>query len=408
MAAELRVGDTWNGFELTALLRTYPHAKVFRVKAPDHPGPVDLKVAVDPVESEEDARRVLREVAVLQTLSNRHVVKVHGSGLGEDERWFIVMESLEGAQLNHWHDFDRPLPAADAVGFIHQACLGMAELHSVGIVHRDLKPERLWVEPDRTLKIMDFSSARSWSGGATGDNVTQGLRVVGSPQYAAPEQVFNPELSPAADVYTLGVIAYEMLTGHSPFFPERPCSVVRRDMADDPAEWLRSHASAPVTPLVEHPEGTLLPPKLVELIHRCLSKAPEDRPAEASALANELGWILHHDLGAAQAAVLRVVQGDARPRYHLMLPGSHRIGLNAEGELVLGESGTSEPIAVLEWAGAPKTAEVVASGSDVSLNDQPLAERSPLAGDDRLRIGDIEIGLRYPPGPARSKAAVGS
>lgn len=396
MALELQAGDQFGEFRIREVLRRFPHAWVYKVDAPGFDVSLALKVSLNPVQSEEAARRALREVAVLETLTNPHVVKVHDSGMGPGEHWYILMDHLLGAPLHHWHDFDIRLPAADAAGFIHQACLGLAEVHGAGIVHRDLTPDRLWVEPDRTLKIMDFSSARSWGGEATGDNVTVGTVLTGTPQYAAPEQMISSTLSAAADVYSLGVMFYELLSGHSPFFPDKPWSRVRRDFADDPAAWLRAHAQTAPTPITDHQGCAELPRKLVELVHRCLDKEPGQRPENASVLANELGWILHHDLGAAQAAILRGVAPDGTPSFHLLLPGSHRLGFGEGVEVAL-DSEAQGIAAVIEWGGPPKPAEIVPEdGSPVCVNGQPVQGRTPLSAGDEILVRRHTLHLSYP------------
>ena len=393
MAVELKAGDTFGEYRIERVLRKYPLAWVYQVRTPKFAGPLDLKVSLDPVVSEDAARRALREVAVLGKLTNRHVMKVHGSGLGPKEHWFILMEHVEGAQLNHWHDFDVPLPMTDAVTFIHQACLGLAEIHAEGIVHRSIDPSRLWVEPDRTVKIMDFSAARSWGAEATGDNVTVGTLTVVAPQYSAPEQMGGGELTPAADVYALRVILYEMLSGHSPFFPQKSWSRARADLADDPGAWLRAHVKTEPVPLTSHPVCAALPARLVDLVQRCLAKDPTARPENAAELANELGWVLHHDLGVAQAAVLTSRSGDASPTFHLILPGSHR--LSTRGTPIT-EDDDARVGAVLEWDGGAKPAELVPEGTDVWVGGAAITARTVLAAGASVRIGVSEISLTYP------------
>lgn len=397
MSLELAVGHKHGGFEVLQVLRKYPHAWVYKVRAPGHAEPVALKLSLEPVQSEEVARRALREVAVLENITNPHVTQVLGSGLTEGEHWYILMEHLPGAQLNHWHDFDRPLPAADAVSLVHQACLGLAELHAQGIVHRDLKPERLWIMPDGTVKLLDFSWARSWGEGATADNVTVGVQVAGSPEYAAPEQAFGVGLSPATDVYSLGVILYEMLTGKSPLYPALKWSEARAKNADDPGLWMRAHARSPITPLRDHAVAADLPQRLADVIEKSLAKDPKERPATAAELANELGWVLHHDLGAAQAGILRMTPpGEGKPRYALVLPGSHRLGTGTGVELRLGDEGPEQVLAVLEWSGAPKLAELVPHGEGVTKGGEPVTERVTWGAGEKVRLGDVELSLTYP------------
>lgn len=397
MGLELSAGDTYGAFRVRKVLRRFAHAWVYEVDAPGSAVPLALKVSLEPVQSEEAARRALREVAVLGTLTNPHVVGVHDSGMGPGEHWYILMEYLEGAPLHQWHDFDVPLPAADAAGFIHQACLGLAEVHAAGIAHRDLTPERLWVGPDRTLKIMDFSSARSWGAEATGDNVTVGTVLTGTPQYAAPEQMFATELSPTVDVYSLGQILYELLSGHTPFFADKSWSRARTELADDPAAWLRAHAQTPPTPLGEHPACASLPTPLVELVHRCLDKDPSNRPENAAVLANALGWILHHELGAAQAAIMKSLAPDGTPGFHLLLPGSHRVGFGEGVDVVLGNESPAL-VAVIEWAGPPKQAEIVpAEGASVFVSGRAVQGRTPLNATDEVLVHRHTIALTYPP-----------
>jgi len=392
MALELKAGDTFGEFRIERVLRKYPNAWVYQARSDAFDGPIDVKISLDPVVSEEAARRALREVAVLERLTNRHVVKVYGSGLGPGEHWFISMEHLQGSQLSHWHDFDVPLPAADAAGFVHHACLGLAELHRAGIVHRSVEPSRLWVEPDRTLKIMDFGNARSWGSEATGDNVTVGTMAIVAPQYAAPEQMSGGELTPAADVYALGVMLYEMLSGHSPFFPNKTWSRARADNADDPGAWLRAHVKTAPTPILQHPACGMLTPRMVALVHGCLEKDPGARPQDAAELANEIGWILHHELGTAQAAVLTSKLGDARPTYHLILPGSHR--LSHHGTPTTDDDDATA--ATLDWAGKHMPADILPGEGDVWAEGKPVKSRTTFPAGETIRVGRADLSIVYP------------
>jgi serine/threonine-protein kinase len=392
MTLQLEPGTTYGAFRIQRVLRKHPAAWVYAVHVAGRDELCDLELSLDPVQSEETARRVLREIAVLGNLTNRHVVDVLDSGMGEGDHWFVLAEHLEGARLHEWHDFDEPLPAADAARLIHHACLGLAELHALGIVHRDIKPEALWVEPDGTLKIMDFSSARSWGTEATGDNVTVGLVVAGRPQYAAPEQMGTSELTPASDVYSLGVILYEMLSGRSPVFPDRPRSAAHRDLADDPAAWFRAHVAKEPGLLSDQSACIDVPEKLCALVMRCLAKDPGARPENGAALANELGWILHHDLGAAQAAILRSRIGDTDSKFHLVLPGSH--GLGSDGALL--RRTDAEPSAVLEWAGGSEPADIVPRSGRVTMNGVLLTERTALPPGAPFQIDGTPVSLTYP------------
>ena len=390
MPLQLSAGDVFAQFRIERVLRKLPDAWVYLARVADG-ALVDLKVSLHPVGSEEVARRVLRELAVLGHLTNHHVVEVKDSGLGPGEHWYIASEHLEGAQLHHWHDFDVPLPAADAVAFVHDACLGLAELHAAGIVHRALEPGRMWVMPDRTLKIMDFTAARSWGAEPTGDNVTVGTVLTVSPQYAAPEQVAGGALTPAADVYSLGVILYEMLSGRSPLFPDKTWRRARAELADDPGAWLRAHVKQPAAPLLQHPACARLPAALLELVDGCIRKDPSARPVDAAALANALGWILHAELGAAQVAVLNATRAGSTPQFHLIVPGSHRI--DARGA-PLRDGG--EVAFVLDWDGAGELAELVPEGAALTIDGAAVVGRTRWPRGASARVGEIALQLAYP------------
>lgn len=287
----LKDGAQFERFKILGELRRYPHAAVYLVE--DRPGILaELKVSLLPVHSEELARRALREVAVLERLTNAHVIQVLETGLSKDDHWYILTEHLQGARLDEWHNFRDPLPPTDALMLVHQACVGMAELHDAGIVHRELSPERLFVLPDRTLKILDFSYARSWGDEPTGDNVTIGRMLMANARYMAPEQITGEAIGPATDVYALGLMLYEMLSGYSPFFVDEPLTSLADRLADDPGQWMRSHVSRPLIPLSSRKVVEHLPARLLDLVQRCLFKDSKRRPQSAGELASELGWLL--------------------------------------------------------------------------------------------------------------------
>ncbi|HWB81179.1 MAG TPA: hypothetical protein VG755_39720, partial [Nannocystaceae bacterium] len=164
----------------------------------------------------------------------------------------------------------------------------------------------------------------------------------------------------------------------------------RADLADDPGAWLRAHVNKPVAPIAEHRND--LPEKLVALVHACLHKDPGARPENAAALANELGWILHTDLGAAQAAILRCRAADGRPSFHLVLPGSHRLG-RAGAPIADDDPNVA---AVLDWSGMPKQAELVPERAQVRIDGTPITGRTLLAAKMRVQLDDAELELSYP------------
>jgi len=397
----LSPGDVYGQFEILDVLGTGAFAAVYKVTVQGHTEPLALKLSLDPIRSDDMARRALREMAVLKSLTNPHVVRVHASGMNEHGHVYLLMDYLEGKQLNHWHDFDQPMAPALAVGVVHQACLGLAEAHSAGIVHRDLKPENIIVLPDGLVKVLDFGLARAWDGATViAANATIGHMLIGTPHYAQPEQVETTKLTPASDVYSLATILYELLSGHSVFFADRPLSHVVQQLRDDPVAWLLAHARKAVVPITHHAACAQIPSELVSVLERALDKNPRNRPVDAAALANALGAILHHDLCVAVGATLRVVHPYGGHEDFALLPGSHRIGSGPRCEIRLQDASVKRIHAILEWVGLPRLPQVrpLTDDGTVMLNQHPIRTRVQLGPNDEINIGEFRLQIVYPAG----------
>lgn len=398
-------GDTYAGFELLRRLGAGAFASVYEARAPAFAGSVALKLSRTPVVAEDVALRALREIGVMQTLTNDHVVHILDHGMGPDDRWYLVMEFLQGAELGNLHPADQPMAPGRAVDIVHQASLGMEEAHRAGIVHRDLKPDNLWVETDGNVKVLDFGLARSWDADTTiAATATIGHMLVGTPHYAQPEQIESGKLTPASDVYSLGVILYELLTGRTPLFPDEPISVVTQRLIDDPLKWLLAHVNTPFVPITRYPEGEGLPPGLVEIIHACLAKDPDARPSTAGVLARQLGEVLVEQFGKSVAATLHMRAPSGEAVAQALLPGNHRVGYGRRCEIGLPHAaGRLLPalprlMAILEWSGPPALAELRPLRGDgtVTVNGTPVTEKTSLSPDDAVTIGDVQLRIAYP------------
>jgi len=206
----------------------------------------------------ESRARLLREAQAVARLNHPNIVAVHDAGEA-DGLPFIIMELVEGRSL---HDAP-PHEIADIVSIAKQLCGALEHAHAQGIIHRDLKPENVLVTPNGSVKLMDFGLARSIASRFS----TEGT-IVGTVFYLAPEQALGQEIDGRADLYALGVMLYELVTGRLPF------------VADDPLAIISQHLHAPVVPPSTHnPE---IPPALESLILRMLRKKPEERPASAT------------------------------------------------------------------------------------------------------------------------------
>ncbi len=288
MVQAMKVGDRYGPYEILEVLGEGGFGCVYKVLGPRSPVLMALKLSREAVTSAETAQRALREVAVLRTLTNPHVVRIYDAGLNRDGRIYVLMELLSGRPLDEWHDFDRPLSPAWSAHVIYQCCLGLSEAHDRGIVHRDLKPANIFITTNVVVRLLDFGLARSFGGESViGRSATVGHMLVGTPHYAQPEQLLTKGLTPAADVYRLAVLFYELLSGHTPFMADRPVSQVIEEWRHNPLKWLHAHAEIPVVPLSRH-LGENVPPGLVELVMQGLAKDPRARPADARRFAERL------------------------------------------------------------------------------------------------------------------------
>ena len=281
MARRLQPGEHYGPFEIVADIGEGGFGRVYEVKDARFSVPLALKLSHEPVTETETAQRALREVSILRSLQNPHVVQIYDAGLRRDGHIYVLMERLAGRPLDHWHDFNRPLSPPWVAHVIHQCCLGLVEAHDHGIVHRDLKPANIFVSPEVTIRLLDFGLARSWGGDSIiGRSATVGRMLVGTPHYAQPEQLQTQALTPAADVYSLSVLMYELLTGRVPFMPDRPVGETIDLWAGNPLLWLRAHGQTPAIPITHH-LGEQISPALAELVMRGLAKDPKARPATA-------------------------------------------------------------------------------------------------------------------------------
>ena len=397
MPLDLEAGDVYAGnLRVRGVLGVGSFARVYEVDAPGYDRPLALKLTREPVTVSEHAQRALREITILRSLTNPHVVRTFDCGLRPDGHIYLLMDLLAGSTLDEWHNFEEPLHPAQAVTIIHQACLGLAEAHAMGVVHRDVKPENIFIEHDGHIKMLDFGLARSWDGRpVVGVNATENHMVVGTPHYSQPEQLKTRVLSPASDVYSLATILYELLSARSPLFPDHPLTEVKYKLRAEPAAWLKAHMKVTPAPVSSLPGCESLPPALVHGLARALDKDPLRRPPTAGALANILGLVLHRDMGIPVAATLRILHPDNQCVDHLFLPGSYRIGSGARCEIKLRDDNVPGVHAVLEWSGAPNPPHLrpLIDDGSVRKNDEVIEGPVELVGDDEFSVGATRLAV---------------
>jgi serine/threonine protein kinase len=228
--------------------------------------PVAIKVLAENLAGDESLReRFLREARLAGRLSHPNVVQVYDGGEA-DGRLFIVMEYVPGQTLARCGK----LPSDETVPLALQACAGLQHAHDAGLVHRDIKPGNLLLRPDGVLKVADFGIARA----AENTQLTQFGTVLGTAAYLAPEQAAGEEVTAATDIYALGAVLYELLTGRPPY------------RFDSLAELAQKQLEGVITPVRDI--EPLVPEAVEAAVMRSLAREPRFRPRSAAALAHEL------------------------------------------------------------------------------------------------------------------------
>lgn len=271
--------------------------------------------------------RFRREARAMSQLTHPNTVKVSMYGeLEEDGSLYIVMEFLEGRNLNRAVKKDGPMAAERAVPILIQVCGALQEAHTMGIIHRDLKPENIFlckqIGIDEYPKVLDFGLAKVTEQQMRPGSValTQEGMVFGTPEFMSPEQAQGQKLDPRSDIYSLAVILYEALTGKLPFD------------AKTPMEYIQKHVMETPILLNRRVEGLSFAKGLEEVIQKALSKNPDQRYQSAI----EFAAALRPYAGEAGAMVDTIFQMTPAPgsvvptsaaRQTATLPENKSVGL---------------------------------------------------------------------------------
>ncbi|GGR54591.1 hypothetical protein GCM10010197_21370 [Nocardioides luteus] len=219
------------------------------------------------------AERFRREAHSTARVVHDDVVKVFDAG-DDDNDVFLVMELLPGPTLATPLAEQGAMPVDKAVEYARQVAAALGAAHRVGVVHRDIKPANLMFDGDGRLTVLDFGIAYAMTG--TDPGLTQTGHVIGSPSYLSPEQASGDPVGPPADVYSLGCVLFEMLTGRAPY------------TAPHPVKILHMHLSEPVPRVTDFRS---VPQPLARLLTRMLDKNPAARPS-MDQVRHELGYVL--------------------------------------------------------------------------------------------------------------------
>jgi eukaryotic-like serine/threonine-protein kinase len=278
--------------------------------------------------SAELRKRFDREVKTLSRLAHPHIVTVTDSGVLDDGMGYLVMELLDGSSLEDHLRSNGALDPGEAIEIVRQMLLGLSEAHGKGVLHRDLKPANVFVHPlveGIHVKLLDFGLAKVRDDMASHPGVYATLTadgtIVGTPTYMAPEQATGPNITPAADLYAVGIVLFEMLTGRPPF------------RFDDKLMTIRAHMSEPVPELDAFAPELRPSDALRAFVHRALRKDHAERFADARTMLRELD--------ALPRPPATLVDGPRGPRPKAALPSGSARG--TEDTMALG-SAEIEPL----------------------------------------------------------------
>jgi len=225
-------------------------------------------------------RRFQREARATASLHSPHAVELYDFGMTAGGSLYIVMELLVGMDLEQLVDRFGPLPSERADHFLQQALSALQEMHGLGLVHRDIKPANLHVSQDAPcpdfLKVTDLGLVKPPRGATVEHQVMQANgRIVGTPAYIAPEIVVGEPGDERTDIYSLGCVAYWLLTGRTVFEADSVQQMLRHHVQDDPI------------PPSQRTELSV-PPRLEQLVLSCLEKDPGRRPQSVQLLSHRL------------------------------------------------------------------------------------------------------------------------
>ena len=271
---ELTTGSTFAGrYQIIEELGRGGMGSVYKVLDNELKESTALKLLKPEIATDEKTiERFRNELKSARKISHKNVCRMYHLGKKENT-YYITMEYVAGEDLKSLMKKIGQLPVAKAISITKQVCEGLAEAHKLGIVHRDLKPQNIMIDKEGNALIMDFGIARSLeTKGITGAGV-----MIGTPEYMSPEQVEGKETDQRSDIYSLGVILYEMVTGRAPFEGDTTLSIAMKHKNEIPINPKEFNA--------------LVSEDLSQLILRCMEKNKERRFQEANELFSELSKI---------------------------------------------------------------------------------------------------------------------
>jgi eukaryotic-like serine/threonine-protein kinase len=328
--------------------------------------------------------RFQREARAASALAHPNIVQVYDYGQSGDN-YYIVMEYVDGSDLRRYLKKNGILTNDRVIQIAHDVALGLGAAHKLGIVHRDVKPQNIMLNDHGLVKLTDFGIASMYKDAEAERLTTTGM-TLGTVQYYAPEQAQGEIVSPAADVYALGIVMYEMLTGRTPFDGDTPVTVAMRHIQD-----------IPEPPSVYNSRIT---PGLERIILRCLEKDPRDRYRDGNALAYAL-----ENLGRPGRRNGSTVSSGSSTRGGPITPGRSQVAQGrserGSGAAYVGPAVVSNPMGSggpVRQSGMPSQPPILPEG----FSDAPTYDSSYDANN--IGMGNIGTAPLGPAGPTVPRA----
>jgi formylglycine-generating enzyme required for sulfatase activity/predicted Ser/Thr protein kinase len=300
--------------------------------------------------------RFLREARAIAKLDHPSIVRVHAVGEAHGKH-FISMEYVNGSPLSDVIAERGALPPDEAYAITRQIAQALVHAQTAGIIHRDIKPQNIMIDEAGRVRVMDFGLAKLLD---SQSNVTEAGTVLGTPLYMAPEQIRGGKIDGRADLFSLGILLYEMLTGHPPF------------NGDTPLEAMYKIAHDPLPPLDAASLASL--PELAEIVARLTAKEPERRWTSAAELLEALDQIVG-------------LESDAGPKQHTLLRRAFLLGFAGAATVAVSVAGLFYCTRTTpELDLPPGTAEVVDLGNGVQLELVWIPPGEFVMGSSRLPL----------------------